>query len=112
MTLEILITDTYCAMSEVSSRILISKLNQATVKNEVRFNPGLASGETPIGVYNLLVDRQKFFDPSLVNTWNLDEYIGLPGKNSAGEQRLAGVGKKIRFQHRGIDPGKIKRTGG
>ena len=41
---------------------------------------GLATGSTPIGLYNLLVQMHKEdrLDLSEVITFNLEEYIGIP----------------------------------
>ncbi len=44
---------------------------------------GLATGSTPIGMYDRLVERyeQEGLDFSEVRTVNLDEYVGLSGEN-------------------------------
>jgi len=49
---------------------------------------GLATGHTPTGMYKLLADAANAgeFDPRRVRSFNLDEYIGLPGDNA--QQRV------------------------
>lgn len=51
---------------------------------------GLATGSTPIGVYERLVaaHRARRADFSRVRTFNLDEYIGLPGDHEQSYRRF------------------------
>jgi glucosamine-6-phosphate deaminase len=71
----ILIKDDYAAISDEAARI---------VSNAIRRKPslrlGLATGSTPLGMYERLVHlhREQGLDLSQVMTFNLDEYVGLP----------------------------------
>ncbi|MBB3108250.1 glucosamine-6-phosphate deaminase [Paenibacillus phyllosphaerae] len=59
---------------------------------------GLATGSTPIGIYEKIVERYKSGDVTFVNvtTFNLDEYVGLPPEN---EQSYAYFMKHHLFGH-------------
>src|SRR5690625_856385 len=65
----------YDEMSKKSCEIFVEKLK--SIENPVF---GLATGSTPIGLYECLVDLFKKNKISFkdVTTFNLDEYIGLP----------------------------------
>lgn len=65
----------YDAMSEKACEILIQKINE--LKKPVF---GLATGSTPEGLYQRLIEHYKQGNISFKNviTFNLDEYIGLP----------------------------------
>ncbi len=62
----------------------MSALAAALIADVIRRKPscvlGLATGGTPIGTYKELsrLHRQEDLDFSLVTTFNLDEYVGLP----------------------------------
>ena len=71
---------TYEEMSRIAAELFIKQL-KANPKSVL----GLATGGTPVGLYELLVaevkaNRLSFKD---VTTFNLDEYVGLPQENSA-----------------------------
>jgi len=61
-----------------------SELAAEQIMNVIREKPdclvGLATGSTPIGVYNCISEayRQKRVDLSRIRIINLDEYVGLP----------------------------------
>lgn len=65
----------------------MSKLASKIINNFVQNNPygviGLATGQTPEGVYKLLIETyQKLaIDWSNITTFNLDEYVGLNAKS-------------------------------
>ena len=71
--------DTYEELSELATEIVVG---------QVKLNPnsvlGLATGSTPIGLYNNLVEKNKKgeLDFSKVKTINLDEYVGLNAENN------------------------------
>jgi len=67
---------------------------------------GLATGSTPIGVYERLVaaHRAGRADFTRVRTFNLDEYIGLP---AAHEQSYRTFMKRHLFDAIGIRPGQV-----
>lgn len=68
----------YAELSEKGAQFMI---------NMVRKNPtirlGLATGETPIGTYQKLIEDHQQNGTSFQNvtTFNLDEYVGLSGEN-------------------------------
>lgn len=66
----------YAAMSRVAADILAA---QVILKPDCVL--GLATGSTPVGAYDLLIEKYKAgeLDFSKVTTVNLDEYYGLPG---------------------------------
>ena len=73
--MQIIIQDSYEQMSRAAAQ---------EVANIVNLNPtavlGLATGSTPIGLYQELIrmHREEGLDFSRVTTFNLDEYVGLP----------------------------------
>ncbi|MFD0716486.1 glucosamine-6-phosphate deaminase [Paenibacillus sp. GCM10027626] len=76
-----------------AAQFFIDKINrkpQATL--------GLATGSTPIGIYENLVERYRKGDVSFsqVTTFNLDEYVGVPASN---EQSYAYFMKNNLFGH-------------
>lgn len=72
------------------------------VKNVIRENPaavlGLATGSTPIGMYELLCEAVRADELSFkrVRAVNLDEYVGLPASH---EQSYAYFMRKNLFDH-------------
>ncbi len=73
--MEILIQPTYEEMSRRAAAVVARTLNS---KPDAVL--GLATGSTPLGVYQELVrmHREEGLDFSQVTTFNLDEYVGLP----------------------------------
>lgn len=61
----------------------VSRRAAEIVSNQIRRKPdsvlGFATGGTPLGLYNLLIDnhRESGLDFSKITTFNLDEYVGL-----------------------------------
>lgn len=76
--MKIYIEDSYDKISEKAALIVAS---------QITVNPrcvlGLATGSTPIGMYEKLIDMYKrsIIDFSKVTTFNLDEYYMLPKEN-------------------------------
>ena len=72
--IELIITNDYDEMSKKAADIIFSLL-----KNNPNATLGLATGSTPIGTYNELINKNKNKEISFKNitTFNLDEYIGL-----------------------------------
>ncbi|RIW34662.1 glucosamine-6-phosphate deaminase [Bacillus salacetis] len=68
----------YQEMSRRAAEFIIEK-----VRNAHAINLGLATGGTPVGTYQCLVEDHKKNLTSYKNvtTFNLDEYVGLSGKN-------------------------------
>ncbi len=77
--MKIIKVDNYNEMSRKAANILAS---QITLKSNSVL--GLATGDTPLGMYKELVKlyNKQELDFAEVKTFNLDEYYGLPIKNS------------------------------
>lgn len=73
--MEIFVKETYEEMSKAAAKIVAQTLNAKP--NAVL---GMATGSTPLGLYQELVRLHKYegLDFSQVTTFNLDEYVGLP----------------------------------
>lgn len=73
--MEVIITNTYETMSKQAARIVAK-----TVHEKPNAVLGLATGQTPIGLYQELIRLHKEEGLSFANitTFNLDEYVGLP----------------------------------
>jgi glucosamine-6-phosphate deaminase len=83
MPLKIVVTRNFDHMSEVAAALLLEEARRAlTLKSG--WVPGLATGNTPTGAYQHLARAANagVFDPSRVSSFNLDEYVGLPGENA------------------------------
>jgi glucosamine-6-phosphate deaminase len=76
--LEVIIQRDYEQMSKAAAQIVAEVLN--TKPNAVL---GMATGSTPLGLYQELVRLHTVeqLDFSRVTTFNLDEYVGLPGNH-------------------------------
>jgi len=73
--MEVIIKQTYPEMSQVAAQLVVDVLNAKP--NAVL---GMATGSTPLGLYQELVrlHKNEGLDFSQVTTFNLDEYVGLP----------------------------------
>lgn len=73
--MKVIITVDYDEMSKKAAQIIKKQINEKP--NTVL---GLATGSTPLGMYNKLIEMYKNgeIDFSQVVTFNLDEYVGLP----------------------------------
>jgi glucosamine-6-phosphate deaminase len=73
--MEVIIQRDYEQMSRVAAQLVVEVLN--TRPNAVL---GMATGSTPLGLYQELVrlHKEEAVDFSRVTTFNLDEYVGLP----------------------------------
>ena len=69
-----------CKTKEEASR-KAADLVAACIKNNAKAVLGLATGSTPVGMYKCLIEDNKQGKISFkeVRSWNLDEYLGLPG---------------------------------
>src|SRR5438309_1694593 len=76
--MEVVIRQNYNEMSKLAAQMVAELLN--TKPNAVL---GMATGSTPLGLYQELVRmyKQGQLDFSRVMTFNLDEYVGLPGNH-------------------------------
>ncbi len=91
------IVNTYGEMSSLSAEIIAGVMRKKP--NAVL---GLATGSTPIGTYEELIRMHKEdgLDFSDVTTFNLDEYVGLPGDH--GQSYRYFMNEKF-FKHINID---------
>lgn len=72
--MKVIIVNNYEEASIEASKVMLEQ-----VKNNPNSNLGLATGSTPIGLYNLMIEDYKKNQTSYKNikTFNLDEYFGL-----------------------------------
>ena len=83
MGFEVVICNNFDHMSEVGSQIVVQDIRR-TLDLKETFVLGLATGNTPTGLYKHLAKaaNEEQFDSSRIVSFNLDEYIGLPGENA------------------------------
>ncbi len=83
MPFKVIITNDFEQMSEVGAQIVIDTI-QNTLSIKDTFALGLATGNTPTGLYKHVAEAANgdIFDSSKIESFNLDEYIGLPGENA------------------------------
>jgi glucosamine-6-phosphate deaminase len=82
MPIKVYITDNFEHMSRVAADIVKEKLIRLSrAKKEIVL--GLATGNSPTGVYKHLARaaNEGEFDSGRIRSFNLDEYVGLPGEN-------------------------------
>nr|WP_180321258.1 glucosamine-6-phosphate deaminase [Mesobacillus jeotgali] len=79
MTLKLITTSNYEKLSQQAAVETISR-----IKRNSSLNLGLATGSTPTGLYQELIKDHKQNKTSYkeINTFNLDEYIGISKKDS------------------------------
>ncbi len=82
MPIKVLVTRNYEHMSKVAADIVRKDIIQ-TLRKKKEYMLGLATGSSPTGMYKRLVKAAKSgeFDSARIRSFNLDEYVGLPGKN-------------------------------
>lgn len=83
MSLTIHITRDFAQMSSVAAGIVQADIaEQQAGKSE--YVLGLATGNSPTGLYKHLAAacNAGAVDPSRIRSFNLDEYVGLPGENA------------------------------
>jgi glucosamine-6-phosphate deaminase len=87
MPIRVLVTRDYGAMSEAAAGIVEGILKRVLAQKREAVI-GLATGSSPTGMYKLLARAANAgaFDARRVRSFNLDEYIGLPGDNA--QQRV------------------------
>ena len=79
----VLITSDFDHMSEMAARIVIDDIREKTGGRDP-YILGLATGNSPTGLYKHLAKAVNAHrvDASRIETFNLDEYVGLPGENA------------------------------
>ncbi|HOY76139.1 MAG TPA: 6-phosphogluconolactonase [Deltaproteobacteria bacterium] len=87
MGIRIIVTRDFAAMSEAAAYIAKKKILEALRKKREAVL-GLATGNSPTGLYKHLARaaNRGEFDSARCRSFNLDEYVGLPGDNA--QQRV------------------------
>ena len=87
MPINVFVTRNFKHMSQVAAEE-IKKIILQTLKKNEECVLGLATGHSPTGAYKYLAKaaNEKEFDSSRLRSFNLDEYVGLPGGNA--QQRV------------------------
>ena len=82
MPIKIVITKDFKHMSEAAADIVKKDIKQ-TLRKKKEFVLGLATGNSPTGLYKHLAGaaNKGEFDSGRIRSFNLDEYVVLPGKN-------------------------------
>ena len=83
MTIKVIITKDFDHLTEIAAGIVKDIIIQ-TLKEKGEFVFGLATGNSPTGMYKELarMANSGVFDSSHIRSFNLDEYVGLPGENA------------------------------
>jgi glucosamine-6-phosphate deaminase len=83
MAFTVIVTRDFDQMSEVAAEIVTESIT-AGLKQKEGFTLGLATGSSPTGLYKHLAGAANagVFDTSRIRSFNLDEYVGLPGENA------------------------------
>ena len=83
MPLKVVVTRNFEHMSEVAAETVKKNIVQ-TLRKQKEFVLGLATGSSPTGLYKHLARAANAneFDSSRIRSFNLDEYVGLPGENA------------------------------
>jgi len=104
--MEVVIRQNYNEMSKLAAQMVAELLN--TKPNAVL---GMATGSTPLGLYQELVRmyQRGQLDFSRVMTFNLDEYVGLPGNHP---QSYAYFMQENFFKHVNVQPQNINVPSG
>jgi glucosamine-6-phosphate deaminase len=82
MGITVYVTRDFEHMSEIAAGVVMGTIKE-TFKKKNEAVLGLATGNSPTGVYKRLAKaaNEGKFDPGRVRSFNLDEYVGLPGDN-------------------------------
>ena len=99
--MEIVITESYEALSRAAAQRVAKTLH---AKPDAVL--GLATGSTPLGLYRELVrmHREEGLDFSLVTTFNLDEYVGLPPEHPQSYHHFM---RENLFRHVNVAPQNV-----
>ncbi|MBS3921482.1 MAG: 6-phosphogluconolactonase [Deltaproteobacteria bacterium] len=82
MPITVWITSDFEHMSEVATDVVKKNIIR-TIRQKKEFVLGLATGNSPTGLYKRLAKatNEGAFDSGRIRSFNLDEYVGLPGEN-------------------------------
>jgi glucosamine-6-phosphate deaminase len=88
MPIKVLVTNNFEHMSKVAANVVKEKLIELS-KEKKEIILGLATGNSPTGLYKHLAQAANDgeLDSGRIRSFNLDEYVGLPGENA--QQRVA-----------------------
>ena len=83
MPFQVIVTRDFDHMSEVAAGLVAEDIRQVVARKS-SYALGLATGSSPTGLYKHLAKAANAgaFDASAVTSFNLDEYVGLPGENA------------------------------
>jgi glucosamine-6-phosphate deaminase len=83
MTFQVIVTNDFDQMSEVAADLAIEDIRRK-LASRPSYVLGLATGNSPTGLYKHLAKAANAgkFDASKITSFNLDEYVGLPGENA------------------------------
>jgi len=87
MAISVLVARNFNHMSEVAAEIIKEHIISVLGKKPA-FVLGLATGSSPTGIYRRLARAANAgeFESGRIRSFNLDEYVGLPGENA--QQRM------------------------
>ncbi|MBN2034665.1 MAG: 6-phosphogluconolactonase, partial [Deltaproteobacteria bacterium] len=87
MSIQVIVTKDFDHMSRVAADFIREDIIQ-TFRKKQEYVLGLATGSSPTGVYKNLAASANGgeFESSRIRSFNLDEYVGLPGENA--QQRV------------------------
>jgi len=87
MPISVMVTQDFDHMSKVAGDLVKKDIIQRLRKKR-EYVLGLATGSSPTGLYKYLAKAANdgAFDSSRIRSFNLDEYVGLPGQNT--QQRV------------------------
>ncbi len=82
MPITVWVTNDFEHMSEVAADLIKENIVR-TMSQKREFVLGLATGNSPTGLYKRLAKaaNEGVFDSGRIRSFNLDEYVGLPGEN-------------------------------
>lgn len=83
MAFRVIVTRDFDHMSEVGAQLVVRDIKDKLGTKDA-YVIGLATGNTPTGLYKHFAKAANIseFDCSKIQSFNLDEYIGLPGENA------------------------------
>jgi glucosamine-6-phosphate deaminase len=83
MSFKVIITRDFNHMSEVGANLAIENIQQVLAEKNT-FTLGLATGNSPTGLYKHLARaaNEGVIEGGKIQSFNLDEYVGLPGENA------------------------------
>jgi len=83
MPFKVIVTTDFDHMSEVAAGLVIADIHQK-LQSKPAYVLGLATGNSPTGLYKHIAKAANAgkIDASKIISFNLDEYIGLPGENT------------------------------